>query len=118
MSKKTSLKRRAACMIIALAVMLSMTVVPALAEEATETYPLTASGSSTFTSTNDPDNQVIITLTSGGFEVLCNHQDAYDQMDIQLIPVEGDSDVLKKAVTEENGSLEAGGSWTVTTMGC
>ena len=107
-------KKRIAAMLLAFAVMLSMSFVTAPVSEAAVSTSLTASGATTFTSTNDANDQVKVTIVKGGFNVYCKHSDYFDGMDVRLIPYNGGEAAAKMEVSgATSNALAKGGSWTV-----
>ena len=112
---KTIGLRRIAAVWIALAVFLSMSVITAPVAEAEESYGPSASEADSFTSTNNPDDQVTVTLTDIGFDVSCKHSESYAGMDVRLIPYMGGERLFITTVQDsDENPLAAGGSWTIS----
>lgn len=114
MNRAVGIGRRIAAVWIALAVVFSMSVITAPISEAEESYGPSAAEADSFTSTNNPDDQVTVTLTDVGFDVYCKHSESYAGMDVRLIPYMGGDRLFITTVQDsDENPLAAGGSWTI-----
>ncbi len=113
--ERTTAKRNILTVILAVFMIAAVSFASAYESHAVS-YTISTSTAKTFMSTNNTADQVKVTIEDSlsAFNVYCKHQDAYDSMDVRLMPYDsGDPAYQKTPEDSTTNPMAAGASWNV-----